>query len=762
MKNRFAILITLGALLMVLIAQPACESLGASKPPHHGAFLKKGRSFVEMEQHGLERPLPSDEGVPHTSDKQPLIVVWDPDVIPRFLVLSGGKFDMTSKEDGVLELRPREPLSPGMYCLSAGHPLLPPPAIPHWYFVVEGTAAEAEATRQAVKATAEFLAPTATAEAISVRATADAEATRQAALTIYDPPKPGLYAVNQLWQGWYWPPGSPPYLVWIETVEVLDERTMRLHLSFSSNGKTGYISMEDSKIIFEDGTVLGMLDSGGELANIDRPGDNIRGFADFPIVRNSEMVWTFWYEYPYAHIKAEAPELRFKDFTPVESMPQATEVAIAAENAKVTATAEAIAAERAAVTATREAWEASVIGSYPVNLIAPETNVSGPNTHMELTKIEVSNIGQMRLYLTIVVDEGSGARIMRPNDIYLWQGGQTYSAIAFEGFFEELREGLHELRFDGGEGTRVSGTITFPSVPDVNAPFEFHYGKYYTFVNISLNEELVQTYAEAVAAERASATATREAWEASVVGSYPVNLIAPETNVSGPNTHMELAKIEVSSIGQMRLYLTIVVEHGSGARIMQPKDIYLWQGGQTYSAIAWGGFFEGLRQLHIDGGEGTRVSGTISFPSVLDVNVPFEFHYGEYYTFVNISLNEDLIQTYLSEGQTYLDENDLEQAKEAYAKALELNPNIIQAHSALGYIYALQGKLQEALEENLKVLELAPNDYATHKNLAMIYQQLGRIEEAIAEAETALELAPESAKPELEALIVQLREQIGP
>ena len=126
-----------------------------------------------------------------------------------------------------------------------------------------------------------------------------------------------------------------------------------------------------------------------------------------------------------------------------------------------------------------------------------------------------------------------------------------------------------------------------------------------------------------------------------------------------------------------------------------------------------------------------------------------------------ITSSEDLIQTYLAEGQSYLNENNLERAEEAYAQALGLNPDIIQAHSALGYIYALQGKLQEALEENLKVLELAPNDYATHKNLAMIYQQLGRIEEAIAEAETALELAPESDRPALEDFLAQLRQQIN-
>jgi tetratricopeptide (TPR) repeat protein/O-antigen ligase len=120
--------------------------------------------------------------------------------------------------------------------------------------------------------------------------------------------------------------------------------------------------------------------------------------------------------------------------------------------------------------------------------------------------------------------------------------------------------------------------------------------------------------------------------------------------------------------------------------------------------------------------------------------------------------DEELAQAYLDEGQTYLNEKDLERAEEAYVKALELNPDIIQAHSALGYIYALQGKLQEALEENLKVVELAPDYYLSRKNLAVIYQQLGRMEEAIAEAEIALELAPESDKPALEDFIDKLRQ----
>ena len=85
--------------------------------------------------------------------------------------------------------------------------------------------------------------------------------------------------------------------------------------------------------------------------------------------------------------------------------------------------------------------------------------------------------------------------------------------------------------------------------------------------------------------------------------------------------------------------------------------------------------------------------------------------------------NQELIQTYLSQGQELMQQGDLNQAAEVYSQALALDPNIVQARSALGYIYAQQGRFPEAVEENLAVLRLAPNDYASHKNLSILYQQ---------------------------------------
>jgi tetratricopeptide (TPR) repeat protein len=121
----------------------------------------------------------------------------------------------------------------------------------------------------------------------------------------------------------------------------------------------------------------------------------------------------------------------------------------------------------------------------------------------------------------------------------------------------------------------------------------------------------------------------------------------------------------------------------------------------------------------------------------------------------------ELVQTYLSQGQSYLAERDWDKAEEVYLKVLELDPNSLQAHSALGYVYAQTGRLEEAVEENLAVIALDPNDYISRKNLAILYRQLGRIDEAIAQALIARDLAPENERKAVDAFIAELKEEKG-
>lgn len=120
---------------------------------------------------------------------------------------------------------------------------------------------------------------------------------------------------------------------------------------------------------------------------------------------------------------------------------------------------------------------------------------------------------------------------------------------------------------------------------------------------------------------------------------------------------------------------------------------------------------------------------------------------------------EALIQSYLSEGEFYLNQSQWVMAEQAFLKVLALNPNHMIAHSALGYAYAMQGRTQEAIAENLAVVALSPNDYDSHKNLAILYQSVGQYDEALQQAQIALNLAPEADKPALQAFIAQLEQQ---
>ncbi len=130
-------LIGLGLLSLVLAL-----GCGARKPSHYGVFLKQGGSFREMEQGS---GAPPKTGIPETSDRQPVVVLWVPNVDLSFLIMTEGiggtgsqvNYVLVPKGDDILELKPRGSLSPGMYCLSAGSFLLPASHIPHWCFIVK-------------------------------------------------------------------------------------------------------------------------------------------------------------------------------------------------------------------------------------------------------------------------------------------------------------------------------------------------------------------------------------------------------------------------------------------------------------------------------------------------------------------------------------------------------------------------------------------------------------------------------------------------
>lgn len=97
---------------------------------------------------------------------------------------------------------------------------------------------------------------------------------------------------------------------------------------------------------------------------------------------------------------------------------------------------------------------------------------------------------------------------------------------------------------------------------------------------------------------------------------------------------------------------------------------------------------------------------------------------------------------YYQLGRYFQGQNRLDQAAEAYQKALLLDASHIEAHNALGAIYSTQGKFEQAIVEFNTVIERAPQAAHLFNNLGYTYFLQKKYPEAIETFEKALALDP--------------------
>ncbi len=93
-------------------------------------------------------------------------------------------------------------------------------------------------------------------------------------------------------------------------------------------------------------------------------------------------------------------------------------------------------------------------------------------------------------------------------------------------------------------------------------------------------------------------------------------------------------------------------------------------------------------------------------------------------------------------GLAYADRGRMDDAIEAFRRAIELEPDHARAHNNLGLAYYRKGRRDRALSEYTLALRLDPELPEAHFNLANLYLATGRIDEAIEEYRTALRLKP--------------------
>jgi Flp pilus assembly protein TadD len=94
-------------------------------------------------------------------------------------------------------------------------------------------------------------------------------------------------------------------------------------------------------------------------------------------------------------------------------------------------------------------------------------------------------------------------------------------------------------------------------------------------------------------------------------------------------------------------------------------------------------------------------------------------------------------EEYFEQAVNAFGEEKLDEAIEAYNKALSLDPTYQDALHGLGMALFNRGRVDEAIAAAKKLIEIDPDDILAHTSLSMFYQAQGRIEEAEKEGNAA-------------------------
>ncbi|HMB91699.1 MAG TPA: protein kinase, partial [Rhodothermales bacterium] len=100
---------------------------------------------------------------------------------------------------------------------------------------------------------------------------------------------------------------------------------------------------------------------------------------------------------------------------------------------------------------------------------------------------------------------------------------------------------------------------------------------------------------------------------------------------------------------------------------------------------------------------------------------------------------------YLGLAKAFEALNRIDDAEEAYRRAIELKPDYWAGYNALGVFYAKQQHYEDAIEPFQQVIDLTPLNARGHRNLAAVYFYLNRNQEAYERLEIALEVEPDYA-----------------
>ena len=111
-----------------------------------------------------------------------------------------------------------------------------------------------------------------------------------------------------------------------------------------------------------------------------------------------------------------------------------------------------------------------------------------------------------------------------------------------------------------------------------------------------------------------------------------------------------------------------------------------------------------------------------------------------------LKLNSKDFESFNNLGNTYLDLQRFDKAKEMYFQAIVLNPKYSAAHHNLANVLIKTGELEEAILSYVEAINLDPSLFVAHFNMGAVLSMLGRHKEAVNSYINALKLQPDHAQ----------------
>ncbi len=97
---------------------------------------------------------------------------------------------------------------------------------------------------------------------------------------------------------------------------------------------------------------------------------------------------------------------------------------------------------------------------------------------------------------------------------------------------------------------------------------------------------------------------------------------------------------------------------------------------------------------------------------------------------------------YFEQASDYGDQNDFENAKKYYLKAIAVDPNFVEAYDNVAVIFRKQKDYTKAIEYYKKSIEIYPQGHMAHQNLAVVYGIQKDYASAITEYEVLKDMNP--------------------